>query len=125
GSLTRRVEVRDTRNEQNESRLQLLLNVLQIPMFIVMLGMLMWLIRNLLQNRRWGRVFRMQSEVHSKLLDRFASSEELLQYMNTEPGKRFLEAAPIPIEFQHDQRLPGGLARGLAPLEIGHGFTLL
>ncbi len=93
--------------------------------FIGVVGSFLWLIRILLENRRWGRVFRMQSEVHSKLIDRFASSQELLHYMETEPGKRFLEAAPIPIAVDRNQPLPGGLARVLGPLQIGTVLTLL
>lgn len=115
---------REQPSEQEERR-RFLLNMLQVPMFLVVLGALVWLIRILLENRRWGRLFRMQSEVHTKLIDRFASSDELLQYMSTEPGKRFLEAAPIPVDFEHDQRLPGALSRVLAPLQIGIVLTLL
>jgi hypothetical protein len=115
----------DQRNDEADSRRRFLLNLTQIPAFLAVLAMFVWLIRILLENRRWARVFRMQSEVHSKLLDRFANSDELLRYMDTEPGKRFLEAAPIPIEFARDQRLPGGLARVLGPLQIGVVLTLL
>ena len=115
----------DTRNDDADSRRRFLLNIIQVPAFLAVVAMLIWLARLLLENRRWARVFHMQSEVHSKLLDRFASSEELLHYMETEPGKRFLEAAPIPIEFARDQRLPGGLARVLGPLQIGIVLTLL
>lgn len=115
----------DSQNYDADSRRRFLLNILQIPMFLAVLAMLVWLIRIFLDNRRWSRVFSMQNEVHSKLLDRFASSQELLHYMETEPGKRFLEAAPIPIEFARDQRLPGGLARVLGPLQIGVVLTLL
>jgi hypothetical protein len=86
---------------------------------------LLWLIRLFLENRRWSRVFRQQSEVHSKLIDRFATNQDLLNYMETEPGKRFLEAAPIPVEFEHDQRMPGGITRILGPLQIGIVLTLL
>ena len=92
--------------------------------FIAFFATLLWLIRILLENRRWTRLFRLQSEVHSKLIDRFASNQELLHYMETEPGKRFLEAAPIPVAFERDQRLPGGLTRVLAPLQIGIVLTL-
>ena len=127
GSLHRRIgdSRNDQRNDDADSRRRFLLNLTQVPAFLAVVAMLVWLVRLLLENRRWARVFRMQSEVHSKLLDRFASSEELLQYMNTEPGKRFLEAAPIPIEFARDQRLPGGLTRVLGPLQIGIVLTLL
>jgi hypothetical protein len=93
--------------------------------FIAFFASLLWLIRILLENRRWSRLFRLQGEVHAKLIDRFASNQELLHYMETEPGRRFLEAAPIPIGSQPDQRLPGGLARILAPLQIGIVLALL
>jgi hypothetical protein len=92
--------------------------------FIAFFVGLLWIIRILLENRRWTRVFRLQSEIHSKLIDRFASNQELLHYMETEPGKRFLEAAPIPVALERDQRLPGGLSRILAPLQIGIVLTL-
>jgi hypothetical protein len=93
--------------------------------FVGVAGSLLWLIRLLLENRRWSRVFRLQSEIHARLIERFASNQELIHYMETEPGKRFLEAAPIPVDFQRDQRLPGGIARILAPLQIGIVLTLL
>jgi hypothetical protein len=93
--------------------------------FVGVVGSLLWLIRIFLENRRWSRLFRLQSEVHSKLIDRFSNNQEILQYMETEPGKRFLEAAPIPIEYEPTQRLPGGLARILAPLQIGIVLALL
>ncbi len=49
----------------------------------------------------------------------------LLSYMNTEAGKRFLEAAPIPVEFEPDRRIPATLSRVLVPLQIGVVLTLL
>jgi hypothetical protein len=79
-----------------------------------------------LENRRWSRIFRLQTEVHSKLIDRFGNNQELLAYMGTEAGKRFLEAAPIPVDFNHDQqRVPNAVARVLTPLQIGVVLTLL
>lgn len=59
---------------------------------------LSWLIRTILNHRRWSRLAKVQTEVHTKLLDRFSSNEELMAYINTTAGKRFLEAAPIPVQ---------------------------
>ena len=61
-------------------------------------GVLIWFVRTLIAHRRWSRLSRVQTEVHSKLLDRFTSSEELLAYVQSPAGKRFLESAPIPVE---------------------------
>ena len=71
GSLHRRIgdSRNDQRNDDADSRRRFLLNLTQVPAFLAVVAMLVWLVRLLLENRRWARVFRMQSEVHSKLLD--------------------------------------------------------
>lgn len=69
-----------------------------LSIFTLITLVVTWLIRTLIEQRRWSRLSRVQTEVHSKLLDRFASSEELLRYIETPSGRRFLESAPIPVE---------------------------
>ena len=51
----------------------------------------------LIDARRWNRVSRTQAEVHTKLLDRFSSNEDLLAYIQTPVGRRFLESGPAPL----------------------------
>lgn len=58
---------------------------------------LTWLVRTLIEQRRWSRLSRTQAEVHNKILDRFGSTEELLAYVKTPAGSKFLESAPIPL----------------------------
>jgi hypothetical protein len=93
--------------------------------FACFLSALVWLIRQILENRRWSRIFRLQSDVHGRLIDKFSSSQELSSYMETEAGKRFLEAAPIPVGFGSDQPMPNAIARVLTPLQIGIVLVLL
>ena len=38
-----------------------------------------------------------QAEVHTKFLDRFSSNEDLLAYIQTPVGRRFLESGPAPV----------------------------
>jgi hypothetical protein len=66
--------------------------------FLLVTSAVVWLIRTLIEHRRWSRLTRTQAEVHNKLLDRFTSNEEVLAYMQTTGGKRFLESAPIPMD---------------------------
>jgi ABC-type multidrug transport system fused ATPase/permease subunit len=61
-------------------------------------GVLTWLVRTLIEHRRWSRVSKIQADVHNKLMDRFTSNEELLAYIQTPAGKRFLESAPIALD---------------------------
>ena len=93
--------------------------------FVCILGAILWLLRQFLENRRWGRIFRLQMDVHNKLIDKFSASQELLTYMDTDAGKRFLEAAPLPVNFEQEERMPGMVARVLTPLQIGIVLTLL
>ncbi len=93
--------------------------------FLCLLSAAVWLFRVLLENRRWGRILKLQSDVHAKLLDKFSSSQELLTYMNTEAGRRFLEASPIPAGFAAGSPAKMSLMRVLAPLQLGVVLTLV
>jgi hypothetical protein len=84
-----------------------------------------WLIQVFLANRRWQRIFKLQMDAHNKLIDRFGTSQELIQYMESEAGKRFLEAAPIPVNFESDDKMPSIVGRVLLPLQIGSVMMLL
>jgi len=93
--------------------------------FACFLAALLWFTRQLIESRRWNRIVKLQSEVHGKLIDRFTTSQELAAYMETEAGRRFLEAAPIPIDFETGQRVPVTVARVLTPLQVGIVLVLL
>ncbi len=64
----------------------------------IIAGGILWIIKTLVGYRRWYRTSKIQTEVHTKILDRFTSNEDVLAYMQTEPGRRFLESAPPPVE---------------------------
>jgi len=83
------------------------------------------LARMFIENRRWSRIFKMQSDVHAKLIERFTNNQELAAYMETDAGRKFLEAAPIPVEFEQRHRVPSAVARVLTPLQAGIVMVLL
>ena len=93
--------------------------------FVCLLGALLWLTQVFLENRRWGRIFKLQTDVHGKLLERFGTSQEVLTYMSTDAGRRFLEATPIAVGFDQHQPVPSPVARVLTPLQIGVVMSLL
>jgi hypothetical protein len=66
--------------------------------FLTIAGFLVWIIRTLVDYRRWNRASKVHTEVHNKLLDRFTANEDLIAYMQTPAGRRFLESAPVSIE---------------------------
>jgi hypothetical protein len=66
--------------------------------FVTVVGVVGWLLKSLIDYRRWLRLSKVQTEAHSKLLDRLTSNEDLLAYIQSSPGRRFLESAPIPVD---------------------------
>jgi hypothetical protein len=85
--------------------------------FGIVTGTLVWLVKTLVDYRRWYRLSKVQTEAHNKLLDRFTANEELLAYINTPSGKRFLESAPILLDAAASIASP--LKRILWAVEIG------
>jgi len=124
-ALEQKVWPDTSRQERERPLIEYLINdVGPFVILVTLLSVLIWVIRTLLENRRWSRIFKLQTDVHGKLIDRFASSQELLGYMGTEAGNRFLQAAPIPVDFEAQQRMPNAVARVLMPLQIGIVLTL-
>ncbi len=66
--------------------------------FLLIAGSLIWIIRTLVEYRRWNRASKVHTDVHNKLLDRFTANEDLMAYMQTPAGKRFLESTPLPMD---------------------------
>jgi hypothetical protein len=88
--------------------------------FGIAIGLLTWLIRTFLDYRRWNRLSRVQEEVHRKLLDRFSTNEEMMAYIATPAGSRFLESAPISLDTGAASKSMGApLSRIMWSLQAG------
>jgi hypothetical protein len=59
------------------------------------IGTLAWLVRSAIDYRRWLRAMKIQTEAHTKIVDRLASNEDLLAYMQSAAGQRFLTSSPV------------------------------
>ena len=100
---------------------------LGIGMFI---GVVAWLMRAVIQHRKWLRQSKVQTEVHLKLMDRLTTNEELLAYIQSPAGKRFLESAPMQPESDAPRLgAPVGpiiwsVMAGIVLATVGAGFRL-
>jgi hypothetical protein len=81
-------------------------NLGPIFVFMIFLGATLWIVRVILENRRWNRTVKIQSEAHAKLLERMSSSQEMLAYMDSEAGKRFLESRALDVDPAHSAAVP-------------------
>lgn len=93
---------------------------------------LVWIIRYVVEHRRWLRATRIQSDAHNKLLERFSSSAELAAYMESPAGAQFLQAAPLSLESS-SRRAPGApfsrilwsAQAGVVLIAAGIGFLVI
>ena len=59
------------------------------------------------------KIARMQTEIHSRLLEKIGSSQEFLTYLDTEPGKRLIASIAL------EQRRPDPYSRILRSVQAG------
>lgn len=95
-----------------------------------MIGVLTWVIRSIINHRRWIKSSQVQAEVHTKLMDRMSTNEELLAYIQSPAGRRFLEAAPIrpepesPVSSAPVGAIIWSMMAGIVLATVGAGFRV-
>ena len=92
--------------------------VVPFLVFLCALVTLTWVLRTLLENRRWNRSFKVHEEVHAKLIEKFSSGQDLTAYMTSDAGKRLLDWAPPSIEAGL-RGMPAAASRILWSLSAG------
>ncbi len=124
-------EPRDPRSDAISMWRNVIQDITMVFVFLIVASGLLWIIRSVLEYRRWLRTSRVQTEVHTKLLDRFTANEDLLAYIQTPVGRRFLESAPIPVEAPARPvgapytRILWSLQAGLVLAAAGFGFLFV
>jgi len=82
-----------------------------------------WVILSLTEGRRRLKLAQMQSELHREVLKKFDSTPELLQYLESQAGMRFLESATIDRASPHG-RILGSIQLGIITCFGGLAFYL-
>jgi hypothetical protein len=83
---------------ENPSWQRLVEPLVVTTLLLASMGAVLWIIRAIVDHRRWLRISRVQTEAYSKILERFSSNEELFAFIQTAAGRRFLESSSIPLE---------------------------
>jgi len=98
---------------------------------LTLLGVVAWLIKAAIDHRRWLRQSKMQNEAQNKVFDRLTSNEDLLAYIQTPAGRRFLESAPLQADGYTTQagapvtRILWSVQAGAVASMIGLGFLFV
>ena len=84
-------------------------DVILFPIFFTLIGFVIWTIFSTI---RRSKTAKLQAELQTKLLEKFGSGQELLAYVQSEAGKRFLESLTM------EQRTPYGRILGAAQVSV-------
>jgi hypothetical protein len=82
-------------------------------------GVCAWIIRQIIDYRRWLRASAAQKEVHTKLLDRLTNNADLIAYLESPAGRRLLDAGSVPADIPAVNRLGAPVHRILWSLQLG------
>jgi hypothetical protein len=102
-----------------------------VAVVLAIVGGVIWLIRTAVDYRRWGRLTKVQAEAHTKLLDRFTGNDELLAYVQSPAGAKFLQSTPISLDGEPRQmgaplsRILWSLQAGVVLAIVGIGLHLV
>lgn len=97
---------------------------------IAILSVFIWLVKTIVDHRRWLRTSKVQVEMHGKLLDRLTTNEDLLAYAQSPAGSRFLESTPISLDAETRATAPLGriiwsMQAGIVLMALGGGLFLV
>lgn len=91
--------------------------------FVTTVGLVVWLTRTVIDYRRWNRLAKVQTDAHTKILDRFTDNADLLAYVQSAAGKRFLESSPITLDAT-PRAVAAPLGRILWSVQLGIILTV-
>jgi hypothetical protein len=93
---------------------------LMILLIIVTItGGVVVLVRTAIEHRRWQRTMKAQTDLNTKLIDRFSSSDELLAYLQSPAGKTLIEPAVLPQASPRPAPMNAPLSRIFWSLQSG------
>jgi hypothetical protein len=119
------VSAREWRNDPPRSELsEFMSDLAPLAAFAFALLAIAWIIRTLFENRRWNRSFKMHEEVHTKLIEKFASGQDFNAYIQSEGGRRLLEWTP-PATDTTSRGLPNPIGRIFWSLQAGLVLALM
>jgi hypothetical protein len=97
--------------------------IIVVPLFFGLLAFFVYTVGNSLQRTRIART---QADIQTTLLNKFGSSQELLQYLQTDAGQRFFQPGEAPPEPRSPySRILRSITAGTIMTFLGIGFVLM
>lgn len=95
--------------------------VVLLPILFSLVGFVVWTIFSTIRRYKTAKL---QAEVQTKLLEKFGSSQELLAYVQSDAGKRFLESLAMEQRTPY-ARILGAVQAGVILIFLAFAFLFL
>lgn len=95
-----------------------------VLILITIFTAIVWIVRTVAVNRRLVQIAKLQSDMQTRLLEKFGTSQELVTYLESSAGQRFLESATIERRNPFG-RILGSIQAGIVLTMAGLGFFFL
>lgn len=98
-----------------------MVTALVMPALFFCIGWIVWIVAN---TRRRNRLAEIQRDIHAKLFEKFGTSQELIEYLKTEAGSKFLDSA----RMEHTSpfgRVLGSIQAGLILFLLGIAMLIV
>ena len=90
---------------------------------IAFFGMIVWIVW--LSTNAKNRRAQAQAEVQTKLIDRFGTSKEFIEFLQSPAGQRFVSGVEVSTAFYARDRIIRGFGTGIVISLLGLGFLAI
>jgi len=93
-----RFNVPDARGRTFDMLEGILAGMAGLTVFATIVGLIVWVVRSLISYRSWKHIVKIQTEAHTKIFDRLGSNDDLMAYIQSPAGQRFLTSTSTAVE---------------------------
>jgi hypothetical protein len=98
--------------------------IIQVTVIVLSAGLLCWFSWLLFKKHQLNLQARQQStEYKNKILDKFSTAKELIEFAKTEEGKKFLESPPVK-RANPLKSVTRSIVSGIISICLGIGFSI-
>ena len=118
-----RFNMPDTRSQTFNLLEGVLAGMAGLTVFATVVGLIVWVIRSVISYRSWKNVVKIQTEAHTKIFDRLTSNEDLLGYIQSPAGQRFLTSTSTAVDLA-PRNVGAPVGRILWSVQVGVVITI-
>jgi hypothetical protein len=118
-----RFNVPDARGRTFDMLEGILAGIAGLTVFATIVGLIIWVVRSVISYRSWKHIVKIQTDAHTKIFDRLGSNEDLMAYIQSPAGQRFLTSTSTAVDLS-PRSVGAPIGRILWSVQAGIVITL-